>query len=167
MTSTFSEIQERLAAAPLRELIILAAAGIEGKTFNELAALRERFLDIAFRDEHGDFNDRLLSAVWSRAIDSSLMLMLEDRPETRAAYVQARNTSMEEILQFGFGSVGRAATEDQDELLNRLSFSLDRNEEVEEVRLLQAYLTAAAFGVGTSRRARSAALYLSKDREQE
>lgn len=157
MTSTYSEIQERLAAAPLRKLIIVAAAGVDGRTFNELAALRERFLDIAFRDEHGDFNDRLLAAVWSRAIDSSLMLMLEERPDTLAAYVEARNTSMEEVLQYGFGSIGRAAMTDRDELLKRLSLSLDRSEEVEEIRLLQAYLAAAAFGVETSKRAHGAA----------
>ena len=157
MTATFSEVQERLASASLREVIILASAGVEGRTFNELAALRERFLDIAFREELGEFDDRLLAAVWSRALDSALMLVLEDRPETRSGYISARSVSMEEVVQHGFGSFGRDAVTDQERMLNRLSFSSLANAEVDKIRMQQAYLVAAAFGVEARLQSDSAA----------
>ena len=147
MPGTFSEIQERLANASLRDIVTLAAAGVNGRTFNELAALRERFLDIAFREDNGTFDDRMLAAAWSRALDSGLMLMLEHTPETLDAYIRARNTGMKEVLNHGFGSIGHAARTNRDLLLKRLSLENSEDAEVDQMRLLQAYLAAAAFGI--------------------
>jgi hypothetical protein len=104
MPGTFSEIQERLANASLRDIVTLAAAGVNGRTFNELAALRERFLDIAFREDNGTFDDRMLAAAWSRALDSGLMLMLEHTPETLDAYIRARNTGMKGLYAVPCGT---------------------------------------------------------------
>ena len=147
MPGTFSEIQERLANASLRDIVNLAAAGVNGRTFNEIAALRERFLDIAFREDNSTFDDRMLAAAWSRALDSGLMLMLENMPETLAAYVRARSTSMEEVFNHGFGSIGHAARTNRELLLNRLSLENSEDAEVNQVRLLRAHLAAAAFGI--------------------
>lgn len=147
MTVSFAEMQERLQPATLRELIVLVAAGVNGRTFNELAAVRERFLGIAFRDAEVMFSDRSLAAVWSRALDSVLLILLEKKLETKDAYIRARNASKEEALQFGFGSVGQMATSDAQALMRRLSFSGEPDQSNEGIRSLRAHLADIAFGV--------------------
>jgi hypothetical protein len=146
MTASFSEMQDSLAHASLRDLIVLIGSGVNGRTFNELAAVRERLLDLAFRDLNVQFQDRSLAAVWSRALDSLIMLMLENRIETSAAYVSARNKSMDEVLNFGFGSVGQLAELDPAAILKRLTTPDGEDEQIDRIRYLRSHLAATAFG---------------------
>jgi hypothetical protein len=147
MTASFSEMHERLKSATLREIILLVAGGVNGWTFNEIAAVRERLLDIAFRDEAIEFEQRSLAAAWSRTVDSVIMILLENKPETRDTYVRARNVSMEEVLKFGFGSIGNLAVSDPQALMQRLSFSNEEDESTEQTRSLRSHLTSTAFGI--------------------
>lgn len=104
MTASFEEVQARLESATLRQLIILAAGGLDGRSFNEVAALRERLLDLAFHELQKTTSDRLLAATWARAIDSAIMLMLESKHASLSGYLNARDQSKSYALERGFGS---------------------------------------------------------------
>jgi hypothetical protein len=150
MPTSFGEMQERLRTAGLRDLIVLSAGGIDGRTFNELAALRERFLDVAFRGEGTPFNDRSVAAAWARALDSALMIMLETSSQTLEGYVKARIASMDEVIQFGFGSIGWLATTDTNALMRRISFSEAPDPSGDLVRSQHAHLLEVAFGTSVA-----------------
>lgn len=135
--SSFDEFQERLRSASLRELLVLAGAGVNGLSFNAIAALRERFLDVAFHDEDLRMDDRTLAAAWARAIDSLLMLMLEHKSATLAGYLRAREASQEERVRFGYGSAGYVAA-------GRM---LDAS--IEQLRQRHAQLLSIAFPFST------------------
>jgi hypothetical protein len=131
---SFAEFQDRFRRASLRELITLAGGGVDGLSFGAIAALGERFLDIAFQDEATEPNDRILSAAWAAAIHSLLLLMLEKQPETLAGYLRARESSQDERTRFGYGSAGHLAG----------SAAVDAPLEV--MRQRHALLLAVAFG---------------------
>lgn len=120
MSGSFAAIEEHLRSATFRELVILAAGGIDGRTFNEVAALRERLLNLAFRQEGVPFPDRSTAAAWARALDSALVIMLEEAPETLTAYVAARTSSKDHVAKYGYGSIGWLAITDPTSVVERV-----------------------------------------------
>ena len=148
MPVTFEEMQSRLERATLREMILLAASGVQGRTFNELAAMRERLIDIAFNTDESPNEDRALAAVWSRSLESALLIVFEQDPDVRNGYLRARNSSMERALKFGYGTIPYVARTDPKSTFDRIWSGDGDRPEISEMKDRQAFLAGIAFGRG-------------------
>ena len=146
MQRSFSEWETLFSGRGLGEMIPYLGRVFNGTGFNELAAARERMLDIAFHVRETSHHDRATAASWANVIESLIVLIFIERPEMLDPFMKARNASMARAAQYGFGSLGYIAIHEPGKVANRIwsdESDLSERQDIEERR---AFLMSVAFG---------------------
>ena len=148
MPKSFSEWQATLEHHDLDAMIIRVAQGVDGMSFNELAAARERFTDIAFHVFETSNEQRALAACWVRALESTISLLLRADVHTYQAFLKARNASMERVLEHGYGSVSFLSRVDPSTVIGKVLSAEGQSQERDAERDRRHFLAGVAFGRG-------------------
>ena len=146
MQHSFSDWSVFFSDHGLHEIIPYVGKFFAGSSFNELAAMRERMLEITFHEHDTPNDERATAASWANILESLIVLLLADRPDMHLRFIEARNASMDRASQYGYGSIGYAALHEPGEVATRIfgdaAESLGRQPVVDR----RAFLMSVAFG---------------------
>jgi hypothetical protein len=143
---SFSDWETLFSGRALHEMVPYLGRVFNGTGFNELAAARERMLDIAFHVHETPHDDRATAVSWAVVIESLIVLLFVDRPEMRDLFLNARKSSMARAAQYGYGSLGYVAIHEASEVVNRIWSTESGSSELQAVEERRAFLMSVAFG---------------------
>lgn len=143
---TYSDYETFFKDGTLSDMITYAAQGFNGKSLNELMAMRGRLIDLALHDPDPYYGDRVTAASWARSIESLIVeFCLVGHPQLSARYFAARKIGEDCSTKFGYGSVGYFAKWHPNRVAARI-FSADNDPDNQAHREQQGLLMDIAFG---------------------
>lgn len=88
----------------IHEMIALASEQLSLLPLAQLAALRNRFLDIAFHDKETDSNMRGIAACWVRVLESLVILSNINDDIALNAFIADRDLGRKHARELGYGT---------------------------------------------------------------
>lgn len=109
----------------------------------KIAALRNRFLDIAFHEKSTQPNIRLLAACWVRSLESLIVALHINDDERLALFQEDKNSGIKLAMEHGYASAIYLASEMAPGFLDRL---FGGQAATDEQLALRSQLLETAFG---------------------
>ncbi|MBI2748248.1 MAG: hypothetical protein HYX43_02610 [Burkholderiales bacterium] len=118
--SSYSDWEAFFATKPVAQLVTYVVVPESTTTFSKLAALRNRFLEIAFHDKSTSPNFRRVAASWIRALESLIYALHIDDDSLLETFAKDRAIGIQHALEYGYGSALYLASEGNPGFLDRL-----------------------------------------------
>jgi hypothetical protein len=106
MPSSSNEWIDRFSGRRIDEMIPYLGRVFQGTSFNELAAAYQKMLEIAFHEHETENDDRADAAAWANVLNSLMVVALVGHEESLKEFLRARNMSMKNAENYGYGSIG-------------------------------------------------------------
>ena len=146
MTQSYSEWESHFHSFSLKQLVADVGKGVSEKTFNELAAVYSRFLNIGLHDPNTSDNDRAMAACWARSLEFLIKIGIEHDLTILAKFMEARNARLQYASEWGYGSVGYIAVNEPNNVCVKTFAADGENAERDDERDRRHFLMSAAFG---------------------
>ena len=142
--SSYAEWEQHFAAAEIDEIVRAGIEAMQSPALPQLAALRNRFLDVAFHDKATNPRMRGVAACWARSLESAIYVLFMGDDRSIQAFVADRDSGRKLALEHGYGTPLFLASEAKPGFMEKLFSGGPSATDAESQR--RAFLAHVAFG---------------------
>ena len=145
MEESFEHWSSTFSDASIEDLIVQCVQLGVPAPFAKLAALYQRFIDLAFYEKQTPSNVRSIAACWIRSLESIAIVSFHAEPDILGAFMNARDISMENASKNGYGSPLFIAAVNGQAFMDQFLGGVE-SEESTQVNKRREHLLCTAFG---------------------